>query len=182
MSPVPDLRRATFTPFLRAYRNTFPNASRLTLPARRSASPTSPRSAARGEGQGEGLLIETPSRIGTRPLSPALSSLPNGGEGGNCLFLLTARDVACSRFEARDVHTISSCVSEHVPERFPSHAPRPSQRVADLSPQRSAGRGPGRGVAYRNTKPDWNAPPLPGPLLPSEWRRGRQLPVSFDRA
>src|SRR5437879_8288495 len=31
MSPVPDLRRATFTPLLRAYRNTFPNPSHLTL-------------------------------------------------------------------------------------------------------------------------------------------------------
>jgi hypothetical protein len=41
----------------------------------------SPRSAARGEGQGEGLPIKAPLRFRARLLSPALSSIPNGGEG-----------------------------------------------------------------------------------------------------
>ena len=37
---------------------------------------------------------------------------------------------------------------------LPVSRPRPLKRRVSLSPQRSAGRGPGRGVTPENTKPD----------------------------
>ena len=50
-------------------------------------------------------------------------------------------------------------------------SPSPSPREA------RTGRGPGRGVLHPCERPhQCGAPPLPGPLLHSEWRRGRRRP------
>ena len=52
-----------------------------------------------------------------------------------------------------------------------NRSPPPSPREA------RTGRGPGRGVLHHCERPHpCGAPPLPGPLLHSEWRRGRRRP------